>query len=128
MADGLFCIQLQKGGAESTKRCNRAEQAEVHRTDLQKHLRAGMSMAHRAAVAGLCSVFMLGTDFSAGFCFQEGFCRGGGDKGWDKVKPLNPHPQTSLCRFFWGDDGWVRPVPNTFWAKEAVPRASVELG
>lgn len=66
--------------------------------------------------------------FSAGLCFQEGSCCGGGDRGWDKAKPLNAHPQTSLCRFFRGDDGWVQPVPNTFWTNEAVSRASVDLG
>lgn len=85
-------------------------------------------MAYRAAVAGLHSVFMLGTDLSARLCFQEGSCRGGGDRGWDKGKPLNAYPQTSLCRFFWGGDEWVQPAPNTFWAKGSVPRASVEPG
>lgn len=30
-----------------------------------------MSMAHGAAVAGLCSVFMLSTDFSAGSAFRK---------------------------------------------------------
>lgn len=40
--------------------------------------------------------------FSVGLCFQEGSCCGGDDRGWDKAKPLNPHPQTSLCRFFRG--------------------------
>lgn len=128
MAGGLLSIQLQKGGAESTKRCNRTEQAEVHGTDSRKHLWTGTSVAHRAALAGLCSVFLLGTGLSAGLCFQEGSCGGGGDGGWDKVKPLNPCPQASLHVFFGGGNGSVQPAPNTFWAKGAVPRASAELG
>lgn len=64
-------IWLQKDGAESTQRCNRAKQVQVHRPEAQKHLWAGMAMAHGAAVAELCSIFMLSTDFSAGVCFQK---------------------------------------------------------
>lgn len=90
----------------------------------QKCLWPGTSKAYRAAVAGLHIAFMLGTDFSDGLCFQEGSCHGGGDGGWDKEKPLNPHPQTSLCRFFWDSGGWAQPVVNTFWAMGA----SVEPG
>lgn len=98
-------IWLQKGGAESAERCNGAKQAQVQRPEAQKHLWAGMATAHGAAIAGLCSIFMLSTDLSAGVYFQKDSCHAGDDGNWDEVRPLNSHPQTSLCGFSWGYDG-----------------------
>ncbi|RLV90950.1 hypothetical protein DV515_00014293 [Chloebia gouldiae] len=83
------CLCIEKGGAESTERCNGAKQVQVQRPEAQKHLWAGMAMAHGAAVAGLWSIFMLNTDFSAGVCFQNDPCHAGGDGNWDKK--CKPH-------------------------------------
>lgn len=96
-------IWLQKSGAESTERCSGAKQAQC--IDQRHRNTCGMSMAHGAAVAGLCSVFMLSTDFSAGVCFQKDSFHAGDDRNWDEVGPLNSHPQTSLGGFSWGNDG-----------------------